>query len=184
MTQARRFATKTLLFIASVLMFSAAATAQPISAQSFEQLQVLVSAGDAVKVIDRDGNRVTGRIADVSGSRLILDINGTNRTFVESDVREIRRRGGDSLANGAWVGFGVAVGIGTLGLASWCAAEPCSGVQMLSIPFYGALGAGIGVAVDALIRGERALYRAPGTLAISVTPIVGRRTGVGVSFAF
>ena len=184
MTQARRFATKALLFAASVLTFAAAATAQPISAQSFEQLQVLVSAGDAVKVIDRDGNRVAGRIGDVSGSRLILDINGTKRTFVESDVREVRRRGGDSLANGAWWGFGVAAGIGTLRVASWCAAEPCSGAEMLIIPLYGALGAGIGVGIDALIRGERALYRAPGTLAMSVTPIVGRRTGVGVSFAF
>ena len=186
MTQPRRFATKAFLALAFVMTAASAAFAQPNAAQSFEQLQVLVSAGDAVKLIDRDGNRVAGRIADLSGSRLILNVNGTKRTFVETDVREVRRRGGDSLANGAWWGFGVGAGIGTLGVASWCATElsSCSGAELLIIPLYGALGAGVGVGVDALIRGERAVYRAPGTLAMSVRPIVGRRTGIGMSFAF
>jgi hypothetical protein len=185
MTQPRRSATKVFLALVFVLTAASAASAQPNTAQSFEQLQVLVSAGDEVKVVDRDGNRMAGRIADLSGSRLVLNVNGTKRSFVETDVREVRRRGGDSLANGAWWGFGVGAGIGILGVASWCAAETCSGAALLIVPLCdGALGAGIGVGVDALIRGEKALYRAPGTLAMSVTPILGRRTGVGVSLAF
>ena len=183
MTPLRQFATRTLL-LASVQTTASAASAQPNVAQSFEQLQVLVSAGDAVKVIDSEGNRVAGKIADVSDSRLILNVNGTKRTFAEGDVREIRRRGGDSLANGAWWGLGVGAGIGTLGYAAWCTTMSCSGSEIVIIPVYGALGAGIGVGVDALIRGEKGLYRAPGTLAMSVTPIFGRRTGVGVSVSF
>ena len=184
MTQRCQFATKTLLSLALVLTSASAASAQPNTAQRFEQLQVLVATGDTVKVIDRDGYRMAGRIADISNSRLILDVNGAKRTLTESDVREVRRRSGDSLVNGAWWGLGVGGGIGAAAYAAYCVTAPCSASDVWIVPVYAALGTGIAVGFDALIRRERALYRAPGTLAMSVTPIVGRRTGVGVSFAF
>lgn len=176
---------KTLLLVASVFTVASPALAQPNVAQSFEQLQVLVSMGNQVKVIDSQGNRVAGRIDAISGTRLILDVNGTKQTLDERDVREIRRRGGDSLANGAWWGFGVGAAFGTLGYAALCTTETCSGGEIAIIPLYGALGTGIGVGVDALIRGERPVYRAPaGKVALSVMPIFGRRSGIGVSVSF
>ena len=185
MTRFCQLATKSILPIALLLTFASSTFAQPGTAQSFEQLQVLVSVGNAVKVIDSEGNRVTGRIAAISDARLILNVKGTKRTLEERNVVEIRRRGGDSLANGAWWGFGVGAGIGTLGLALWCGSERCSGSEVVIIPVYGALGAGVGVAIDALIRGERAVYRAPvRRLAMSVTPLFGKRTGIGVSVSF
>ena len=176
---------KTLLLVVSVLTVASPALAQSNVAQSFEQLQVLVSVGNKVKVIDSQGNRVKGRIDAISNSRLILNVNGTQRTLDERNVGEVRRRGGDSLANGAWWGFGVGAATGTLGYAALCATESCSGGEIAIIPVYGALGAGIGVGVDALIRGERAVYRAPaGRVALSVMPIFGRRSGIGVSLSF
>ena len=185
MTRFYQLALKSVLVVALFLTSASSAFAQSNTAQSFEQLQVLVSIGKAVKVIDSEGNRVAGRIAAISDARLILDVNGMKRTFDERDVHEIRRRGGDSLANGAWWGFGVGAGFGALGYAAWCTTEPCSGSEIVIIPIYGALGTGVGVAVDALIRGERAIYRAPGgRLTMSVTPIFGRHTGLGVSVSF
>jgi hypothetical protein len=176
---------KSVLLAAAVLASASSVSAQPIAAQTFEQLQVLVVVGNTVKVIDSAGNRLAGKIAALSGSSLILDVGGTKRTLDERDVLEIRRRGGDSLANGAWWGFGVGAVFGTVGYAVICAAELCSASDIWVIPVYGALGTGIGVGVDALIRGERTIYRAPTRrVTTSVTPIFGRHTGIGVSIAF
>ena len=112
---------KSVLLAAAVLASASSVSAQPIAAQTFEQLQVLVVVGNAVKVIDSAGNRLAGKIAALSGSSLILDVGGTKRTLDERDVLEIRRRGGDSLANGAWWGFGVGAVFGTVGYAVICA---------------------------------------------------------------
>jgi len=174
-----------LLFLATLLAVTAtSAHAQPAVAQSFEQLQVLVAVGNGVQLTDSAGDRTRGHIVAISADRLIVDVGGKKTTFLERDVAEITRRGGDPLNNGAWWGFAVGSGVGAAGYAAWCATAPCSASDAWIIPVYGALGAGIGVGFDALIRGQRAVYRAPTrrlTTSVMVTP---RRTGVGVSIAF
>jgi hypothetical protein len=41
----------------------------------------------------------------------------------------------------------------------------------------GAIGAGAGAAIDALIRGRRTIYEAPRSARLHVAPIIGRRVG-------
>ena len=65
-------------------------------AASFEQLQVLVSPGNTVTVIDVAGSQASGRIDSLTPSVLSLDVNGPRRDFSEADVTVIRQRRGDS----------------------------------------------------------------------------------------
>jgi hypothetical protein len=173
------------LFVLPLLAtLASSAYAQP-AAQSFEQLQVLVPVGNEVKLTDSAGNRLAGKIAAILADRLILDVGGKKTTYGERDVLEITRRAGDPLTNGAWWGFAVGAGFGSLGYGVFCATEACSAIDILIIPVYGAMGAGVGVAVDALIRGEKTVYRAPNRqITTSVAPIFGRRKGIGLAITF
>jgi hypothetical protein len=139
-------------------------------AASFEQLQVLVSPGNTVTVTDVAGSQVPGRIDSLTPSVLSLDMNGARRDFNEADVTTIRQRRGDSLANGAWWGFGVGAAIAALAIGTCVECftdEP--GWMVAAISLYGAMGTGFGVGIDALIRREQTIYR---------------RAGLNVSFRF
>jgi hypothetical protein len=132
-------------------------------AASFEQLQVLVSPGNTVTVMDVAGSQVSGRIDSLTPSVLSLDVNGPRRDFGEADVTVIRQRRGDSLANGAWWGFGVGVGIAALAMAScWdCFSDEPAWIGA-AVTMYGALGTGFGVGIDALVRRQQIIFRRPG----------------------
>jgi len=176
---------RTAVFVLPLLAtLASSAYAQP-AAQSFEQLQVLVPVGKEVKLTDSAGNRLAGEIAAILADRLILDVGGKKTTYGERDILEITRRGGDPLTNGAWWGFGIGAGFGSLGYGVCRATEACSAIAILIIPVYGAMGAGAGVAVDALIRGEKTVYRAPNRqITTAVAPMLGRRKGIGLAITF
>ena len=132
-------------------------------AASFEQLQVLVSLGSTVIVTDAAGSQISGRIDSLTPAVLSLDVNGPRRDFSEADVTVIRQRRGDSLANGAWWGFGVGAAIAALAIRTCVECftdEP--GWMVAAVSLYGAMGTGFGVAIDALIRREQTIYRRPG----------------------
>jgi hypothetical protein len=140
----------------------------PGVATSFEQLEVLVRPGSTVTLTDVAGYELTGRIETLSSSALSLAIDGTRRGFLESDVTMIRQRRGDSLANGAWWGFGILAGLAIAGTAHCGECWHDQPAFMAAfVGLQGALGAGIGVGIDALSRGERTIYRASG-VAMSV----------------
>jgi len=132
-------------------------------AASFEQLQVLVSPGNTVTVIDVAGSQASGRVDSLTPSVLSLDVNGPRRDFSEADVTVIRQRRGDSLANGAWWGLGVGVGVAALAMAScWdCFSDEPAWIGA-AVTMYGAIGTGFGVGIDALVRRQQTIYRRPG----------------------
>lgn len=165
----------------------------PCSAQepvkSFDQLYTRLKPGDTVWVADAQGRESKGRILSLSADALALEGAG-DRTFGAPDVTTIMVRRDDSLRNGALIGLGVGGGLGLVGcLASaeggdqaWCA---------LASAFYGGIGAGIGVGIDALIPGRKLMaYRAPGSSGaaqarFSIAPVITPRArGVAVSFSF
>jgi hypothetical protein len=141
-------------------------------AASFEQLQVLVTPGSVVMVTDPSGSVTSGVIETLSPSTLSLLVDDTRRTFGEMDVDLIRQRRGDSLANGAWWGFGIGAGLAVAVLRAYTACDVCDGElgpgeAAAAVIVYGAMGTGVGVGIDALIRRHRTIYRRPG-LAVSV----------------
>ena len=157
-------------------------------ATSFEQLMVLVEPDDTVTLRDFNGNQTRGRIALVTPSSLRLVVDGAARDLTPADVLEIRQRRGDSLANGAIIGAVAGAGFGLVGSIIVCVEEEnCAAWVAGLMTSYAALGAGVGVGVDALIRREQTVFRAPARPAarIRVAPIVTKgRRGIGISLRF
>ena len=99
------------------------------------------------------------------------------RRLRTTDVMRVRVRHSDPVINGALIGAGAAVASGLFlcGLTeTWENCRDDAG-PMLRI---GALGAGVGIGIDALIRGRRTIYEAAqGSARLHAAPIVARRTG-------
>jgi hypothetical protein len=168
----------------------AAGPALPAFAQeatTFDQLQDIVKPGDAVTVTETSGRTIRGMVGDVSSTTLHLLADGKLRQLTAADVDVIRRRGRDSLLNGALVGYGIAAGVllpPSIGIGKhYHALEH-------TVPFallLSGIGAGIGAGVDAMILGDRVIYAAPGasTAKVGVRPVLtGGATGVAVSLTF
>jgi hypothetical protein len=164
---------------AILLLITAAApaTAQEL-AGTFDQLRVLVRPGDTLTITDSAGQRVRGKLAELSGTTLVLDVSGAHHALQAIDIDTIRKRGPDSLKNGALTGL--AIGAGVFGLAIG-AATGHGTYAVAGALLYGGIGAGIGAGVDALIEGQRIVYArsTPTAAHFSIAPIVSRsRQGV------
>jgi hypothetical protein len=164
----------------------------PQEAKTFEQLQMLVRPNDTVTVRDAAGATLRGRIADLSATSLRLVDKNPLRTFALADVVEVRVRRQDSLANGAKIGAGVGAALATISIIALCAADDdsgCSGWIVLAVGPYAAMGAGMGVAVDAMRVRERTVFRAApaGSVAhrVQIAPVLGGgRKGVALRLTF
>jgi hypothetical protein len=160
--------------------------------RSFDQLDTRLKPGDRVWVTDAAGREVEGKIQSLSPDALTLKGDGP-RKFAASEVSAIRQRREDSLKNGALIGLAVGSALGAtvcVGMASqddgnlgWCASF---------LGAYGAMGAGIGVGIDAMIPGRKMVtYRAPGTPGVSgharlsIAPVFTPRTkGLSLAVTF
>jgi hypothetical protein len=107
------------------------------------------------------------------------------RRVVAAEAMQVTERENDSLLNGALIGAGVGI---ASGLALCRMTEPWENCRddvgpMLRI---GAIGAGIGIAIDALIRGPKIVDNpASGATQLHAAPIAGRREGgLQVSLSF
>ena len=163
-----------------------AAAQEPV--KSFDQLNTRLKVGDKVWVTDAQGRELQGKIHSLSSDALTLGTDGA-RTFAARDVSAIRERPPDSLKNGALIGFGVGGGLALVACLGLAEGSGESGWCAIALGFYGGVGAGIGVGIDALIPGKKqAVYRAPGSLpsaSLSFAPVITpRHKGVAVSFSF
>jgi hypothetical protein len=152
-------------------------------ASSYDQLRLLVRPGDTVSVVDADGREATGRILDLSSSSLALQIKGARVEMLERNVRTIRQRRGDSLGNGALWGLGTGASLGFLAGSQFGGA----GLGAVVALFYGGLGAGVGVGVDAMITSRQVIYAPPGASStrVRVAPLLnGNRRGAQLSVRF
>ena len=142
-----------------LLTLPAASNAQEL-AGSFEQLRVLVKAGDTVRVIDGAGEEVRGAITGLSSASLALTSGGTRRTFLENDVAAVYQRRNDSLANGAKWGFIVGASLGVLGGIAIAREYESGGGAFIPIlgVVYGSIGAGAGAGIDAMHRSEQVIF--------------------------
>jgi hypothetical protein len=157
--------------------------------KSFDQLNTRLRVGDTIYVTDAQGRERSGKILELSAASLILD-DGRRSTVAASEARVIMDRDRDSLKHGALIGFAVGSAAGIALAALICSEEQCqSGGVVLSVGLYGAMGAGIGAGIDALIPGrKRVVYRAAGDTGarrLMIAPIVTPRSkGVALSISF
>jgi hypothetical protein len=155
-----------------------------VVAASFEQLAMQVPPGNTVTLMDVSGSRISGSIATLTSSELSLDVNGSKRDFNEGDVAAIWQRRDDPLGNGARRGFFIGGALGALSVLgcmgecwdSWASAAGGMGLMA-------AIGAGIGISIDALSRERETIYRRPSKPAARVT-IAPDRAGASVSLRF
>jgi hypothetical protein len=158
-------------------------------ATSFEQLQVIARPDAKVTVTDAAGAAWSGRIVELRSSSLSIIANGTLRDFDERDIAAIRERRGDPLGNGALWGAAITSGLAALSIGLRAADCDCGvtvGAWFWVVGANAAFGAGLGVAIDALIRREQVIYEprsgSASSPSLTVRPVLSRR-GVGVSLS-
>lgn len=169
--------------IAAVVILVAASAEAQEPAGTFDQLPVLVQPGETLTVTNDSGERVRGKLSQLSPSSLVLDVLGTQREFQSTDVNTIEKP--DSLKNGALIGMAVGAGILGIGIAgSAGSSEADAGLFVGGAVVYAAIGAAIGTGIDALVDGRRLIYARPTspTTRLTFAPLLGgARKGVLVS---
>ena len=131
-----------------------------------------LKSGDTVYVLDHASREITGVFGKLSDSTMTLMVNGDLRHIDFAEVRQITRRGGDSLWTGALIGAGLGATLG--------------GLQHLGVSIGGAVAwGGIGALIDATVAGRVVVYRSPARTSIAVGPFAteGRR-GLRVAVSF
>lgn len=122
-----------LLRIAALLLLIATSAGAQEIAGKFDQLRVLVKPGDTLTITDSTGQRMQGKLTQLSTSSLVLDVSGALRQFQDTDVDTIEKRGPDSLKNGALIGLGIAGGLGTLAIASVASSDEAAVVAVAAL---------------------------------------------------
>ena len=163
-------------------LYGAAVFAQ--APQGDQTLEEVLVPGATVWITDSSGREEKTRIVGVSGDTLTTEWGDRMRHLRTEDVRRVRVRRSDSLLNGALIGAGVAAGAGLYFchlIETWDVCRHNVGPLMR----VGALGAGIGVGVDALIRGRKPIYEASSSARLAAGPIVAPgAVGLRVSLRF
>ncbi len=160
-----------LFMLAAALVLPSGVSAQPADAAA--ELAAQLKAGDTVYVFDSCARETTGVVGRISDGSLTLMVEGELREILLSDVRQVTRRGGDSVWNG--VAIGAAAG-GLLG----------AGTQDPIVMLQTAIGWGfIGGLIDYGRKGRVVVYRAPKGTAWRMAPYGDREVrGVRVSVSF
>jgi hypothetical protein len=141
--------------------------------------------GMTVWITDSSGREQQTRILSVSSDVVTTMDGGEVRYIRPADITLIRARHSDSVINGALIGAGAAI---AAGLFMCTRTEPWENCRddVGPIVRIGAIGAGIGVGIDALIRGRRTIYeRTLASTQLRAAPIVARGTaGLQLSLSF
>ena len=175
------------LILAAVLIGTAVPAHAQDLAGSFDQLRVLVKAGDRLTITDSAGQVTQGRLVRLTGSMLELETDGDPRTWTQDRISSILRRQPDSLGNGAKIGFGIGAAFGALAGFAMAGEFGSPGVIPSVILAYGAMGTGIGVWIDGAVKSNQMIFSraAAQTSGLSVRPLAGSgRGGVQVTVGF
>jgi hypothetical protein len=125
--------------------------------QSFEDLALRVNLDDQLQVEDRSGAKATGRLTRLTRDEIAIQTDAGEKRFTTDTVREVAVRG-HSLGKGALIGAGV---VAVLGAVATCSHEGGASCGIIG-PFRAApIGAGVGLAIGALIPRTKPIYRAP-----------------------
>jgi hypothetical protein len=149
---------------AIILAAPGSASAQVV--QAFEDLALRVNLDDHLRVEDDSGRRAAGRLTRLTPDEIAILTESGERRFTHGTVREVAVRG-YALKRGALIG---AVVFAVLGVAATCGhgEENCAIIG----PLAGAPGAGVGLAIGALVPRMRPVYRGSGD-PVSVTTSPG-----------
>ena len=173
------------LTLLPLLLLCWGVTASTASAQTPPTLESALVPGKTVWITDTNGREEKARVVSLTGDVVTAAVGEEMRRLSTSEVTRVRQRRNDSVLNGALIGAGVLV---TTGLVMCTLMEPWENCRddvgpMLTL---GAIGAGIGMGIDALIRGRETTYTTTaGAATVRAAPILTARTkGVRFTIAF
>ncbi len=157
------------------------ARAQTNSADpDFARMRDKLKVGDQVTVSLLDGTSVKGKFAELSTDALAVSTASGERRVSAGDISKVQRH-----RRGMWLGAVIGGGVGlACGAALGALSENEGGSQMGPVVGLTALGAGIGLGIDALINFPRTVYKQPSNrvaMRIDATP---KRAAVGITLAF
>lgn len=157
-------------FVVLILLAPSQGWAQAL--QSFEELALRVNLDDQLQVEDQSGARATGRLTRLTRGEMAIQTDAGEKRFTSDTIREVAVRG-HSLRKGALIGAGVFAVLGALAV---CAHE--GGGDCIIVGPLGAapIGAGVGLAMGALLSRMSTIYRAPESRA----SVPGSRAASGV----
>jgi hypothetical protein len=131
------------------------------------------------------GSEERTRVVDVSEDVVVTTSAGSTRHVRRSEIARVRVRRSDSLLDGALIGAGAGLASHLFGCRltePWDICLHDTGPQLT----FAAVGAGIGVTADALIRGRQTVFEAPpGSTRLRVLPVAAPgAAGVHLSLSF
>ncbi len=170
---------------AAVVLASSTVVAQ----SEHDAIRGHVKDGQKVSITDSQGNEINGRIHAITSDGLSLAAHGKTTDVPYDKIVKIDRPH-DGLANGTLIGLATGAAIGLLAIANedshdcphnllFCS-DPNAATYAAGALVMGGVGAGVGVAIDALIHRERQIYRRAGQARVTVNPALrhGSRGGV------
>jgi hypothetical protein len=182
-----------ILFLAAAIIALPALAAAQEPVQSFDQLNVRLKPGDRIWITDAQGREIEGKIRALGPSAVMLD-GDVPRKFDADAVRLVTQRTGRPIGKGAILGLAGGMAFGVIAVAASDCGTDCDdeGAWMLVAGgLFGAMGAGGGALVGALIPGRAlVVYRAPvagaeARVRLSIAPVLTPRAkGVAVSWSF
>lgn len=169
---------RTVLSAVFVLMVPVATVAQTLT--TFADLPTRLSVGDTVTVEQAEGSRVRGRVVRMLPDELVVTTKGSEVTLPASRVQRVSACC-DGLRNGTLIGLSVGAIYGGLFAAGF--SDNVTGGEVIGAGlFFGGVGTGLGVGLDALIRTDKTIYRAsPVSVQVAVVP---GRPQVGVTWSW
>lgn len=146
-----------------------------------------VKEGQRVRITDDQGREWQGRIEALAADNLVLLTKDRQPRDVPYAAIVRIDRPDDTLASGAMIGFLSGAALGLLAVVAeantncWGCFDPNPAAYVLAPAIVGGGGAGIGVAIDALVRRDPTLFRR-GDSRVTLAPSLGRGVrGVSVS---
>lgn len=122
-------------------------------ASLLEDLGLRVNLGDEVRVEDQSGVRTTGRLTRLTADEITIHGDAGDARFTRETVRQVAVRH-RPLGMAVLIGAGVGAAAGAVAACTGSSREECADAPIIA----GALGAGLGLAVGALIHRTTIVY--------------------------
>jgi len=144
---------RTVVVSVFALMLLAPSHGSAQALQAFEDLALRVNLDDQLQLEDRSGAKASGRLTRLTRDDIAIQTDAGEKRFTSDTVREVAVRG-HALRKGALIGAGVFAVLGAVAVSRHGNAGAGA---------FGAapIGAGVGLAIGALISHMRTIYRAP-----------------------
>lgn len=171
-----------------ILVLGGTLTLAQESVSSFDQLEKELSIGESVRVIDKSGSVIEGKIEDISSDSLTLK--GRKANLPADSIQAVQKKRKDPWWNGFLIGGGAGALGGLVLSKTRCSDDSeCSAIATAAfVPAGMAIGMATGALIDRAVTKYDTVYTGNKMSAehgFQVLPVISReQKGISVSFAF